>query len=100
MNRVRMTDHSDSDYAVLPYLSMREHSVPGATGVFRSRHGIVDVYTCPPSRTSQGYTHLSFILAGRCYHRTWHTRWPNRTIARLAREFADDAIDQSDGLLG
>jgi hypothetical protein len=92
MTRVRMADHDGDDYAVQPYLTMRkgENGYPYRTGVFWSRHGFVDIYSQPPLRKQSGITSMRFIHDGRIYSRRWQTEWPDRTIARLAREFADE----------
>lgn len=84
---LRMTDFSARDYAVFPYLSMRD-----GRGLYRSRHGLVDVLVSPKRRSGtyrfSGHTSLTIIRDGRSYHRSWDREWPPLTIARLAREFA------------
>lgn len=90
-----MKDHSAYDYAVHPYLTMRQEGserYPYSLGVFWSRHGMVDVYSQPPLHKQHGITSLRFIHRQRVHCKGWDRRWPNRTIARLAREFADEVV--------
>lgn len=41
------------------------------------------------------YTRLEFVWNGRLYQRIWHRSWGRQTITRLAREFAEDVVEES-----
>lgn len=56
---------------------------------YRSPHGIVEIYeyrSCKPSVS------MRFIHEGNEHMRRWETRWGDKTLARLAREFVEEVV--------
>lgn len=98
MGKVTRSDFDGMDFAIgRPHLTMRpsDREYGYRLGVYWSPHGLVDIYWQPPvekeGRRWDGLTSMSVIVGGRAFHRSWRTAWGDKTIARLAREFADYA---------
>jgi hypothetical protein len=98
--KIKITDFSDWDFASGTHLTMRpaDPEYGYRHGLFFSRHGIVDIYWQPPitreDRSWDGLTSMSILVGGRTFHRSWKAAWGDKTIARLAREFADYAASK------
>ena len=63
-------------------------------GAVHTDHGLVEVYGDRKRREML----LVFLHGGRTYHRNWKTLWGDLTIARLAREFAEDVTTRGETL--
>jgi hypothetical protein len=82
----RPADFTAGSYAVGPRLAMGKPDPDNGfrEGIYWSRDGIVVVWLSP--RTPS--TMLILVRAGRVHTRQWRHVWPDRTVARLAREFS------------
>jgi hypothetical protein len=60
--------------------------------LFRSFHGLVDVFESRHERWP--VTVLEFLHDGISYSRRWKRLFGDKTIARLAREFVEEVVDQ------
>jgi hypothetical protein len=94
MNRPRLTDfvHVESAFYRSGLSLRREENDASVSwqGTYRTPLGIVEVFTYFQKRNGEASTNLRLIHAGRDHFRYWPCRWGDQTIARLARELAEE----------
>lgn len=87
---VKLGDYEQQNWAVgRPHLSLNSET---GEGVYRHPAGLVEITLV--SHGPMRITHLKVHHQGRSISRRWETIWPERTIARLCREFIEDVIAQ------
>lgn len=91
---VRMTDFEDDNWSSgRSYLSTgcwQGDNKDYRQNVFRSDHGLVEIYEQTP--VNHRFTSMRFVFGGRDYMRRWGTTWGVKTQARLAREFIKEIV--------
>lgn len=90
----RLRDFTERDYSPIRYLSLaKAHNGDAAyrSGWWRGPEGLVMIVSI---RGTRPHLRMELLANGRVHTRSWAHAFGDRTIARLAREFAQDfALD-------
>lgn len=83
-----MSTYTDTDYQSYGANNMHSPSNCGyVIGTVRTYYGLVEVYAQGDER-NRPHTRLSYVMRGRIHERQWKTRYTQRRIVTLAKEFA------------
>lgn len=94
MTRVRMADYEERRWKIgSSYLAMRQDGENSRVGTFQHPEGVARVFVFSGQRAQS--TFILFNHHGQQLSRSWPTCWRDRTIARLARELIEDAVEEA-----
>ena len=84
MGKVSVKDYNEFDHSIGKGWTQIRNRGRYVEGDVLTSFGIVQVYA------QASYTRLTMMVNGRAKNRVWNKWFGNKTIARLAREFACD----------